>query len=180
MGYEGELYLTEGAGATGKSQSDLLESGDGLSGFDIRILWWKNAMGEMAKKPIKYLSGLGLGGFIYYSQFDNTVTSPEVNSYHLSFFYDIGIIGTFLYLILVTQLTAYLLKAFRTDTNNYMRIVLIAATTAMVADTVIYGLIDNDLTSHGARYFWIPIAFVVAIARLILNKKKDTTPIKEI
>ncbi len=176
LGYQGELYFSSAAGTLTKSQSELLESGEGLSGFDIRMLWWKNALGEMNNHPVKYLSGLGIGGFIYYSQFFDTVSSPEVNSYHFSFFYDVGIIGIFLYLAMVVMLIVYLYRGIQAaaQRDQYLYTMLIASCAGMVADTVIYGLIDNDLTSYGAKYLWVPVALCLAIARLALRSENPT------
>ncbi len=174
FGYQGELMFTDQNAGSGQSESELLASGSGLSGFDIRNLWWKNALREMAEHPVKYLTGLGMGGFIYYSQFYDTVTSPEVNSYHFSFFFDFGLIGVMLYLVFVVMVGSYILKALRTGPPDYLNAMLIAVTAGMIADTVIYGLIDNDLTSYGARYFWFPLAFNLAVARLAMHRPRET------
>lgn len=167
FGYTGPLYFSAQDSYSG-AEADVA-AGVGLSGFDVRVYWWKNSLREMIAEPLKLLFGLGIGGFIYYSK-----GSPEVNSVSFAFFYDMGIFGVILFIIfmaiLVTNLYHYLKNADRTSYTYY---ILLASTTALIADPGIHGLMDYDLTSYGSKFFWFPLGFTMAVLNILKKEEYE-------
>jgi hypothetical protein len=164
FGYTGKLYFSEQDYYHGTEA--MTEAGQGLSGLEVRIYWWKNALGEMWRNPFKLLLGLGVGSFPYYSK-----GSPEVNSISFAFFYDMGVFGViiftiFLY-ILITNLYHYLKKAEK----GYLYNILLASLTAFIADPGIHGLVDYDLTFFGSKFFWFPLGFIMAVLKIVKEEE---------
>lgn len=177
FGYTGPL-LFSGVGSYNGSEADT-ESGQGLSGMEMRKIWWGNALAEMARHPLKLFFGLGIGGFYYYSQGSGmTVSSPEVNSISFAFFYDIGIFGIILFILLTYLIMSNLYHYLKNAERSYSYYMLLAATTAMIAETGIHGLIDYDLTSYGAKFFWFPLGFAMAVLNIV--KDKNTQSVEQI
>lgn len=172
FGYTGELLFSD-ASYSGTEAST--EEGEGLSGMEIRKIWWVNGLHEMIVHPLKLLFGLGVGGFYYYSQGGSTVSSPEANSISFSFFYDLGIIGIVLFIFLVYILFVNLFRALKTNEKGFVYNMLLASTAALIAETGIHGLIDYDLTSYGAKFFWFPLGFSMAILNLVKAKINHDT-----
>lgn len=174
FGYTGQLMFSDTESYHGTEAAT--ESGEGFSGMEIRMLWWKNALEEMIRHPFKLFFGLGIGGFYYYSQGGTTVSSPEVNSISFAFFYDIGIFGIILFILLIYLIVSNLYHYLKNAKRSYSYYMLLAATTAMIAETGIHGLIDYDLTSYGAKFFWFPLGFTMAVLNIV--KKENVQPIE--
>jgi hypothetical protein len=167
FGYTGKLYLTDGNSYYQGTEA-ATELGEGLSGLEIRYVWMVNGLREMVDHPLKIIFGLGISGFIYYSGGHNTVTSPEANNSFLAFFYDLGLFGVILLIVLIHILLKnfiYFIKV--TDRRSYVFYMLIGSTTAMIAETGIHGLVDYDLTSYGSKYVWMPLAVTMAIMNIL-------------
>lgn len=161
FGYSGELYFTEGKSSFSSSEESGSVSGS-LSGMAYRELMWKRGLNAMTKEPLKYLFGLGNGGFLYYS-----LESPEVNSISFAFFYDLGVFGILLLVFLLYVVTAYLYRCFRHGKKGYSYYMFLASVSAMIAETGIHGLVDYDLTSFGSKFFWFPLGFVMAVSNIL-------------
>lgn len=163
FGYHGELLFSEERGL-GYSE----ELGLSAAGLDIRLYWWEKVLKIMIENPIFLITGLGIGGFVYYSQ-----TSPEVNNIAFAFFYEMGIFGIILSIFFFATLVRSLTYYFKTCQNRYLYIMLLASTMALIADPGIHGLIDYDLNSFGSRLFWFPLGFSMAILNLIRKDQRQ-------
>lgn len=175
FGYTGALIFSDNS-YNGTEAST--ETGEGFSGMEIRKIWWENALQEMIRHPFKLLFGLGTGGFYYYSAGGNTVTSPEVNSISFAFFYEMGIWGVFLLILLAYLVVSNLYHYLKNAKKSYASAMLFAATTAMIAETGIHGLIDYDLSSYGSKFFWFPLGFAMAILNIV--KDENAQPVEQI
>ncbi len=166
FGYTGDLLFSTKA-YTGTEANT--SAGQGLSGMEIRWIWWKNGFKQMSRNPMKLIFGEGVGGFYYYSTGGGgtTVTSPEANGIIPAFFFDMGIFGSILFIILVIIIASSLVRTMRKAKRTYSYYILLGATSALIAETGIHGLIDYDLTSYGSKYFWFPLGFTMAVLNLV-------------
>ncbi len=172
FGYTGTLYFSQTESYHGTEAKT--EHGEGLSGMEMRKIWWENSLKEMVRHPTKLLFGLGIGGFFLYSQGDNTtVSSPEVSSVSLAFFYDLGLLGIILFVFLAYLIVSNLHYYLRKSEKDYSYYMLLASTAALVAETVIHGFIDFDLTSYGSKYFWFPLGFNMAVLNIVKNELNE-------
>jgi hypothetical protein len=168
FGYTGNLYFSD---REVHSDSEAKTStGQGLSGMEMRGIWWENALNEMVRQPLKLLFGLGIGGFIYYSRGVNTTPSPEVNSISFAFFYDMGMFGIILFILLLYVIVINLYHSLKNAERSYSYYMLLAATTAMIAEAGIHGLIDYDLTSIGSKFFWLTLGFTMAVLNILKSE----------
>jgi hypothetical protein len=177
FGYTGDLMFSDKA-YTGTEANT--STGQGLSGLEIRIVWWKNAFYEMGRHPLKLLFGQGIGGFYFYSAGGTTVSSPEANGIIPAFLYDMGIFGGVLFILLFIIITISISRLLRTAEKNYVYFMLLGATSGLIAETGIHGLIDYDLTSYGSKYFWFPLGFVMAVMNVVkrsseISAKQDAS-----
>jgi len=174
FGYTGTLYFSEKDSYHGTEATT--SSGEGLSGMEMRIIWWKNALREMTRHPVKMFLGLGTGGFIYYSQGGNTVTSPEVNSISFAFFYDMGIFGIILLILLLYLIVSnfhYCIKNAKKATKGYSYYIFLGSMAVLVSEIVIHGLVDYDLNSYGSKYFWFPLGYAMAVLNIVNAETND-------
>ena len=169
FGYTGDLLFSDKA-YTGTEAST--STGEGLSGMEIRMIWWKNGFYEMVRHPLEFLFGQGIGGFYYYSAGGTTVSSPEANGIIPAFLYDMGIFGGVMFLLLFIITATTIIRVFRTAEKNYVYYMLLGATAGLIAETGIHGLIDYDLTSYGSKYFWFPLGFTMAVLNLVKRSTK--------
>ena len=167
FGYTGDLIFSDTEYVGNEANTS---EGQGLSGMEMRMIWWKNALNEMFNHPLKLLFGLGIGGFFYYSGGGNTTNSPEVNNIAFSFFYDIGLLGIILFILLAYVISKNLYHYLKNAERSYIYYMLLAATTAMIAETGIHGLIDYDLTSYGTKFFWFPLGFTMALLNILKSE----------
>lgn len=161
FGYEGELLFSEAKRST--STSSKFES----TGMDVRIDWWKTGLRKMVERPHKLLFGLGPGGFVYYTQ------SPEVHSFFLAMFFDIGIFGIMLFLIAFYMLMAMLVRCFKAvDRASPQYIILIATSAIVIGEVCVHGLIEYEFTSMIGRYPWFYLALNIVAANAVLKQAK--------
>lgn len=165
FGYTGDLMFSEQDTYSGTEAST--SEGEGLSGLEMRKIWWLNGLNEMLKHPIKIIFGLGTGGFLYYSKGYNTVCSPEVNSVSFAFFYDLGVFGAILLIILVYLIISNIYYYLKNAKKGYCYYILLASTAFLLSETGVHGLIDYDLNSYGSKYFWFPLAFTMAVLNVV-------------
>lgn len=168
FGYTGELYFSEKAYFSGQAVSDSGHQGS-LSGMDIRKVWWTNALRAMINKPAKLIFGLGCGGYLYYAK-----GSPEVNSIYFSFFFDMGLFGIAMLVLLLILIFSNLYKYMKIEESTYSRCMLTAAFAAMVAIIGIHGLIEYDLSSFGSKTVWFPLALTMAILNIVKTESSLT------
>lgn len=169
FGYTGKLLFSDKT-YTG-TEADTSQ-GQGLSGMEMRKIWWENGLHEMVKHPHKLLVGLGNGGFIYYSSGTNTVTSPEANSVWFAFFYDMGVMGVLLLIILLYLIVKNLYFCLRSSKRDYLYYMLLATVAALISESAVHGLVDYDLTSYGSKYFWFPLGLAMAVANIVKERQK--------
>lgn len=152
FGYEGTLYFTGGETFTSTSKTA------GVTGMGLRTQWWQNALEQMVEKPIRLLSGLGVGGFFYYN-------GELEHSVYLSFFFEMGVIGLILLIFIITILASNISRYLRCwQEDSYAATILLPATAGLIAMIGIQGLINFDLVT---KYFWFLLGFVMAIISMI-------------
>lgn len=161
FGYTGELIFSS------KSFSGTETTTSNLTGMSYRVEMWKRGLKAMQNAPLKFIVGLGNGGFLYYAQ-----ETPEVNSISFAFFYDMGLFGIFILILFLYALFKAIYPYMRNDTSNgerrtYAEYMLLGATAAFVAEAGIHGLVDYDLTSYGTKYFWFPLGVVMGIINIV-------------
>lgn len=166
FGYTGKLIFSD-ATFTG-SEADT-SSGTGLTGMELRKIWWKRGLSEMWAHPFKILIGLGAGGFYIYSQ-----GSPEVNSISFSFFYDLGVIGVLLFLIFIYILVKNLAYHLKKEENDYRYYAFFASVCSLIAVSGINGLVDYDILSYGAKFFWLQLGFTMAAMNVLKAGREET------
>jgi hypothetical protein len=167
FGYTGELFFSD---KVFHGTEALTEEGEGLSGMEIRWIWWKNGFLEMALHPLKILFGLGIGGFLVYSAGDNTVSSPEGNNVMVSFFLDMGLFGIIALLVLIYLLLKHLSYWVVNGERSYAYYLFLGSITAMVAETGIHGLVDYDLVSYAGKYLWFPLGLTMAAMNIVKDE----------
>jgi len=164
FGYSGELYFSD---VQQSSISSTSSSSTDTTGLAYRKKIWKKAFKEMVNRPYKLVLGLGIGGFITYSEAIYTHSVP------FSFFFDMGLAGAllfiFLALILFNNFRYYLKRAKHTEAYYLFW----AAVVAFVAEVGVHGIIDYDFYSYTARMFWLPMAFSVAALNVMMSENPE-------
>lgn len=171
FGYTGKLLFSEKTFTGNEADTS---QGQGLSGMEIRKIWWENGLHEMVKHPYKFLVGLGNGGFIYYSSGTNTVTSPEVNSISFAFFYDMGVFGVLLLIILMYLIVKNIYFHLWNAKRDYYYYMLLGSVAALITESGVHGLVDYDITSYGSKYFWFPLGFTMAVVNIVKEREKTS------
>lgn len=160
LGHTGELYFT-------KTHTSVTGGAVEAASIARRSEMWKQAFKNMLDHPYRLILGLGLGGFI---------SLPGVLYTHsviLSFFFDMGLVGVIILIILATILLtnfSHYIRGAR-HTNSYY--IFIAAVAAFVGEVGIHGLVDYDLYSITARMFWFPLAFVCATLNVMMSENPE-------
>jgi hypothetical protein len=169
MGYSGSTFFTESntsyevqGSATGTSAPE------GQSGMRIRIWWWKNGLKAMVAHPFSFLFGLGPGGFVYYS-----VGSPEVNNIFFAFFYDLGLIGVVLLILIMYILISNIRYYLKNSEHSYTYYMFLGVVAALLMDGGIHALVDFDLNSYGSKNVWIPLSLTMAMINILREEKKN-------
>ncbi len=168
FGYTGELYFTQKKAKKASSDSD-------ETGMRARMNWWGDGLDAMAEDWPTIFLGLGPGGFTHLT------TAPEVHSLHLSFYYDMGLAGVFLYIWLVYALCkgfAHALARPPDPSRNDRRegLFLYAVLTGLVAQLAVHGLINYDLTSLPSRFMFLYLGVAMATLR-VFRHESETTPL---
>jgi hypothetical protein len=159
FGYQGELIFSE-AKKSGTTESKL-ES----TGMDVRMQWWRTGFDRMVERPHKLLFGLGPGGFVYYTE------SPEVHSFFLAMFYDIGLFGVLLFLAASYMQLHLLVRSFASvNRGSEEYLALIATTAIVIGEVCVHGLIEYEFTSMIGRYPWFYLALNLAVANAVLKR----------
>lgn len=163
FGYTGELYFSEE-----KTTQDSSDTGtEGASGMELRKSWWETAFNEMLLNPHKLLLGLGIGSFI------DLTGAIGTHSVILSFFFDMGLIGIILCILLVIILYKKISYLFIYGKRTYCYYLLICSVVAFVGDVGIHGLIDYDLTYYPSKMFWFPIGYLAALLNIIKLENRE-------
>lgn len=154
FGYQGTLYFSDAKGAQPAGEEAELVS----TGMTARIKWWKMGLQAMADHPLKFLAGLGPGGFVFYSK------APEVHSFWLSFFFDVGLIGLVILIFASVMLAAAIRRAFAGVAAGSPRSTLLLAVVSMlIAEVCVHGLVEFELTSMIGRFPWLFLALATIV-----------------
>ncbi len=163
FGYTGTLYFSQDLGYG----SSYTGSEEGTSGLDARKKWWKKGLAVMAERPLTFIFGLGMGGFINHTESNHTHSLP------LSFFYDMGLVGVVILMICVMILSRnfifYITKAKRT----YSYYMFLAAVAAFVAEIGVHGLIDYDFYFYSAKIVWVSLGYVLAALNIVRSENPE-------
>jgi hypothetical protein len=165
FGYSGELYFSEAQQSSISSSTS--SSSTDTQGLSSRFKWWKKAFQEMLNRDYKLLLGLGVGGFITYAGTVYTHSIP------LSFFFDLGVMGAIIFIILAVILIynfAHYLKHAKRTNSYYLFLSLVVA---FAAEVGIHGLIDYDFYSYPAKMFWFPLSFVCAALNVVMSENPE-------
>lgn len=157
FGYQGTLFFTEAKGAQPAGEEGELAS----TGMTARVKWWKMGLQAMADHPLKFVGGLGPGGFVYYSK------APEAHSLWLSFFFDAGLIGLVILIFASLMLATAIRRAFAgVDTGSPRYTLLLAVVSMVVAEVCVHGLVEFELTSMVGRFPWLFSALVTIVVTM--------------
>jgi len=166
FGYTGTVYFTDSE-TTYEAKTSASGEPEGQSGTRIRIWWWENGFNAMLERPLTFLFGLGPGGFVYYSQ-----GSPEVNSIFFAFFYDMGLIGVVLLILILYILLSGIRYYLRNAEKSYSYYMFLGVITALLMDGGIHALVDFDLNSYGSKNVWMPFSLTMAVFNILREEKK--------
>jgi len=159
FGYQGTLHFSDVQGAQPAGEEGKLVS----TGMSARVKWWKMGLQAMADHPLKILAGLGPGGFVYYSK------APEVHSFWLSFFFDIGLLGLMIMIFSSVMLATAIARACTgADTGSPHYTLLLAVVSLVIAEICVHGLIEFELTSMVGRFPWL----FFALATIVVTMRK--------
>lgn len=135
-----------------------------------RIKLWNSCYKEMVRKNA-YIYGLGIGGCGYYLA-DLTAANRKVlgnpHSFYLSIFFDIGIIGVFLFLLIVLMLIAkifLLIKNLNEGIEKDMLLVILSCAIGIG----LAGL--TELSYYNYIYPWIIAGIGISIYKLVVSKQ---------
>jgi hypothetical protein len=160
FGYSGPLLFTEK-----KAGSDTAEN---VSGTGARVRMWGQALKIMAEEPHKILLGLGPGGFIHHTG------EPEVHSLWLSYYFDMGLLGSVIGLFAMFVFIRGVREGLARGPDGPARILFLAALAGVISEAFIHSLIDHDLTSPVSRFTWLYMA-VLAASLKILHEEESLT-----
>lgn len=159
FGYSGPLLFTEKKAGTDNSEN--------VSGTGARIRMWGQALKVMAEEPHKLLLGLGPGGFIHHTG------EPEVHSLWLSYYFDMGLLGSVIGLFAMFVFLRGARAGLARGPDGQARILFLAALVGVVSEAFIHSLIDHDLTSPVSRFTWLYMA-VLAASLIILHEEEES------
>ncbi|MBF0559333.1 MAG: O-antigen ligase family protein [Nitrospirae bacterium] len=140
-----------------------------------RLKWWNNCYNKMAARDA-YLYGLGIGGCGYYIRLPGgepgfvgtEVANPH--STYLSIFFDLGIIGSllFLSLVLLSAIRVYrLMKKLRDGLEKDML-------TALLCGAMITGMLAvTEVSYYQSVSIWVLAGIAVAAFRIIVSKQAE-------
>jgi len=147
FGYRGQLLFGDKAVVAGSKVAA------GASGIGQRIQWWSVAFDHMYDDPMLFLSGLGFGGFV-------KVVGLSTHSLPLSYFFEIGLLGIFMFIILMYILYG----SIRYVVLNYSKAPLypyfIAISAGFIGIFCVHGLINFDLYNH---LFWFVLGLMCSL-----------------
>lgn len=142
-----------------------------------RLRWWNACYKEIVRNNA-YLYGLGIGGCGYAinrSEHQHIVTVANPHSVYLSIFFDLGIIGSSLFLLLVLISTTKLFSLMRrlNDINEKEMLYL------LLCNAVIIGVLAVTETSYYQNVsIWVLFGVGVSAFRLIDSRQKQDNKTK--
>ena len=166
FGYTGELLFSKKK-ASSSSDSD-------ATGLSTRFKIWAHGFRSLGDRPATILAGLGTGGFTY------NVKVFEVHNIYLAFYYDMGLAGLFLLVLLgfiFLGRTVPVYHVFQARLSgppggggpasaDFALVMFYAVLTALVAEVAVHGIVDYDLTSFVSRYAFFYLALYDVALRL--------------
>ncbi|MBF0517576.1 MAG: O-antigen ligase family protein [Nitrospirae bacterium] len=161
FGYKGRTMFT--TSTTLKSNTEELSSkNEGVTGIGSRMTMWKTGLRYMVKNPYTFITGIGVGGFVYVVP----DTISEVHSLIFSFFFEMGIFGLVVLAFFVNFFARTIYRTWKEFDGSYMAHLLFALSVVSIAVFAINGLIQFDLTSHTARFVWLLLGFYLVVLRI--------------
>ena len=160
FGYTGDLIFADKPGEEQESQEN-------LSGISARFRMWRDGMRAMQQEPLTLLGGLGPGGFV-------TITrEPEVHSFWLTFFFDLGLAGVvvqiFIWIWLISQFKSAIIRPMSPELAPFFWAMLAAC----LAELGVHGLIDHDLTSMVSRFSFLFLALAAAVVKVAVREQQE-------
>ncbi|MCA1944700.1 MAG: O-antigen ligase family protein [Desulfovibrio sp.] len=168
FGYQGDLIFSE-------KPEDKQETQENLSGMSARFRMWRDGLHAMRQEPATFLGGLGPGGFV-------TITKePEVHSFWLTFFFDLGLAGVVLQVFIWIWLISHFARIIKRPIPPALAPFFWAMLAACLAELGVHGLIDHDLTSMVSRFTFLFLALAAATIKVATREQQegdDTCPQK--
>lgn len=124
------------------------------SSATTRVDWWTEAARLVVKKT--HFLGLGMGGFKYY------IEAPHAHSFILSFFFDMGIIGLFCILSLISIIALNFYRPILRQETRLEKIAFFFAVSLMAF--LIQGAVDFE---YYMPEFWLFSGTAVAALNLV-------------
>lgn len=154
FGYSGELIFSE-------KPENANEEMENISGMAARFRMWKDALQVMQQEPETFLGGLGPGSFVHLTK------EPEVHSLWLAFFFDLGLLGVALQVLIWIWLISHIRRLVRTplppDAAPYVWSLLVVC----IGELGVHALIDHDLTSMVSRFSFLFFALTAGLVKVV-------------
>ncbi|MBF0557621.1 MAG: O-antigen ligase family protein [Nitrospirae bacterium] len=141
-----------------------------------RLKWWNNCYNKMAERDA-YLYGLGIGGCGYFIRLPGgepgfagiEVANPH--STYLSIFFDLGIIGSLLFLSLVSLTAVRVYRLMRKLRDGLEKDML----TALLCGGIISAVLSvTEVSYYQNVSIWVLSGIGVAAFRIIVSKQTET------
>lgn len=138
-----------------------------------RLKWWNTCYKEIVRNNA-YLYGLGIGGCGYAinrSELQHVVTVANPHSVYLSIFFDLGIIGVSLFLLLVLLSTIKIFCLIRLLNDSNEKEMLLA----LLCSAVIIGVLAiTEVSYYQNVSIWVLFGVGVSAFRLIDSQQNKT------
>lgn len=138
-----------------------------------RFNWWNTCYKEIVRNNA-YMYGLGIGGCGYAinrSEIEHVVTVANPHSVYLSVFFDLGIIGVSLFLLLVLLSIVkifYLMRRLNDSTEKDMLL-------ALLCSAIIIGVLAvTEVSYYQNVSIWVLFGIGVSAFRLIASQQNKT------
>ncbi|MBF0486565.1 MAG: O-antigen ligase family protein [Nitrospirae bacterium] len=167
FGYKGHTMFT--TSTTLKSNTEELSSkNEGVTGIGSRMTMWKTGLRYMVQNPYTFITGIGVGGFVYVVP----ETISEVHSLIFSFFFEMGVFGILALAFFINFFARTFHQTWKEFDSSYMANLMFALNVIVVAVFAVNGLIQFDLTSHTARFVWFLLGFYLVVLRIYKQQRR--------
>lgn len=134
------------------------------SSIEYRFKYWKTMFTVMADNAVM-LQGLGIGGTAYYLS-----PVPHAHNFWLSIFFDFGLIGFILFLILKFIALTKLLLTVRTLKDGFAKAMLVS-TLGCIISFGLAALVDFE---YNFKLLWILMGIGASIYRYAISTQKES------
>ncbi len=162
-----QLELMDILGLNKAAPSRYLSTSQTEDAITSRYKYWKQVFKAVENKEA-YIYGLGAGGSTY-----TLYPTPHPHNVYLSVFFDFGLIGFMLMLILILLATAKIVFIIRELEDGYIKTMLISLSGCMVTLGA-ECLLDFD---YNLPLAWILMGIGVAIYRYAVSTQKANAPL---